>query len=296
MKEVTILVNARNEEGGIGQCLESLVNQDYEKSSYEILVIDDASSDGTGDITKHFARKYGNIIYKRFEKRQGRVRCVNLALGMIKTPYFIEFNADCIAECEWLKKMMKGFRGKDVGISKAIRSGIGDGISTAFRTDIVKKMGGADERYNELGASFRYDTDMIFSIKEMNYKIVFVDARYGHLQKKPVNLRQKVKYALYRIKIHKFDALLYKKHPKLAKDFLKIKYGFMRSPMEDFRVASGLWTGEGEVRLSSPQGVTILEEKTHVHFLLIITLALFYTFSVKISRLYGSLIYKKLII
>jgi glycosyltransferase involved in cell wall biosynthesis len=294
MKEVTILINARNEESSVEKCLNSLVSQDYDKNRYDILVMDDASTDRTGAITRHAMKAHGNIIYRRYEKRQGRVKCINLALDIIKTPYFIEFNADCFAEREWLENVMKGFSGNDVGIVKS--SGLGEGVSTAFRTDLVRKAGGVYERYNEFGAGFRYDTDMIFSIKEMGYRIVFVKARYGHTQKKPATLREKVKYAIYRIKIHRFDSLLYKRHPKLAKDFLKIKFGFLRDPMEDFRVASGTWGEKGRISLSSPQGITIIQDKTPLHFIMIITLAWFYVFSVKMSRLYGSLIYKKLLI
>lgn len=294
MKDVTVLINARNEENSIVQCLESLAGQDYRKEKFDILVMDDASNDRTGEITESMARKHGNIIYNRFESRQGRVRCINLALETIKTPYFIEFNADCTAEREWLKNMVHGFSSKDVGIVKS--SSLGEGVSTAFRTDLIRKAGGVDERYNEFGAGFRYDTDMIFSVKKMGYKIVFVDARYSHSQKTPSTLRDKVRYAIYRIKIHRFDVLLYKRHPKLAKEYLKIKFGFVRDPMEDFRVASGTWGTKGRLRLSSPQGVSIIEEKTPLHFILIVSLAWLYVFFVKMSRLHGSLIYKKLLI
>jgi glycosyltransferase involved in cell wall biosynthesis len=294
MKEVTILINARNEERSIGECLGSLADQNYGKDKFDVLVMDDASSDRTGDITESMAKKHGNIIHKRYITRQGRVKCINLALELIKTPYFIEFNADCTAERGWLSKIMRGFTSQEVGVVKS--SSLGEGISTAFRTDLIRKTGGVDDRYNEFGAGFRYDTDMIFSIKEMGYKIVFVDAHYGHSQKAPSSLRDKVKYAIYRIKIHRFDVLLYKRHPEMAKEYLKIKFGFVRDPMEDFRVASGTWGDKKKLSLSSPQGISLIDEKTPLHFVLIVSLAWLYVFFVKMSRLHGSLIYKKLLI
>ena len=294
MKGVTILINARNEEENISRCLESLLKQEYDKKGYEILVVDDASSDRTGDIVKAIGKDNKNVVYKRYENRQGRVKCINLALNLIKNPYFIEFNADCEAERDWLKKIISGFRGKDVGIVKA--SSLGEGVSTAFRTDLVRKIGGVDERYNEFGASLRYDSDIILSIKELGYRIVFVDAKYRHFQKKPKSFRQKIKYSIYRAKVHRFDVLLYKKHPELAKEILRIKLGFLRSPMEDFRVATGLWGRDKKLRLSSPQGISILDNKSIFHLFLIIILGWVYVFSVKFARLYGSLIYKKLLI
>jgi hypothetical protein len=234
------------------------------------------------------------VVYKRFDKRQGRVRCINLALDIIKTPYFIEFNADCSAEREWLRKIMSGFKAKDIGIVKS--SSLGEGISTALRTELVRKIGGVDESYNEFGASLRYDTDMILSVKEFGYKVVFVDARYEHFQQKPKTMIQKIKYAIYRVKVHKFDVLLYKRHPKLAKDLLNVKFGFLRNPLEDFRVATGLWGRDKKLSLSSPQGISLIENRSVFHFMLIIILGWMYVFSVKMARVYGSLIYKKLLI
>jgi chlorobactene glucosyltransferase len=52
---ISILVPARNEETNIGVCLESLRQQDY--PNFEILVLDDSSTDGTADIVCHLIRQ-----------------------------------------------------------------------------------------------------------------------------------------------------------------------------------------------------------------------------------------------
>lgn len=59
--KVSIILPARNEEGFIGKCLESLLEQDYE--NYEIIVIDDSSEDSTGKIISEFAKKNSKIIH-----------------------------------------------------------------------------------------------------------------------------------------------------------------------------------------------------------------------------------------
>lgn len=56
---VSILIPARNEEQNIRNCLESLVKQDY--LNYEILVIDDNSTDNTYEIIKEMAEKDSRI-------------------------------------------------------------------------------------------------------------------------------------------------------------------------------------------------------------------------------------------
>ncbi|MEE9491547.1 MAG: glycosyltransferase [Dehalococcoidia bacterium] len=50
---ISVLIPARNEEANIGTCLESLRRQDY--PNVEILVLDDASTDGTADIVAKVA-------------------------------------------------------------------------------------------------------------------------------------------------------------------------------------------------------------------------------------------------
>lgn len=52
---ISILVPARNEESDIVTCLESLRGQDY--PNYEILILDDNSSDNTADIVERIAAK-----------------------------------------------------------------------------------------------------------------------------------------------------------------------------------------------------------------------------------------------
>ena len=61
---ISVLVPARNEERGIRECIDSLCNQVY--SSYEVLVLDDGSTDSTPDILKELQEQYSDkltIIY-----------------------------------------------------------------------------------------------------------------------------------------------------------------------------------------------------------------------------------------
>src|SRR5947208_949111 len=56
---ISVVIPARNEEGKIARCLESLAKQNY--PNYEILVIDDRSTDRTGDIIAEIAARYPHI-------------------------------------------------------------------------------------------------------------------------------------------------------------------------------------------------------------------------------------------
>jgi glycosyltransferase involved in cell wall biosynthesis len=56
MPKVSIIVPARNEEMYLSKCLDSLLNQNY--PNFEIIVINDSSSDGTWDIIQRYTENY----------------------------------------------------------------------------------------------------------------------------------------------------------------------------------------------------------------------------------------------
>jgi len=57
---VSVILPARNEEKFIEKCLNSLLNQDYD--NYEIITINDSSTDSTGNIIKEYSKKFSKII------------------------------------------------------------------------------------------------------------------------------------------------------------------------------------------------------------------------------------------
>ncbi|HZA07490.1 MAG TPA: glycosyltransferase [Nitrososphaeraceae archaeon] len=58
--KVSVILPARNEEKYIAKCLESLLNQDY--VNFEIIAINDSSTDRTIDILCQYARKSSSIV------------------------------------------------------------------------------------------------------------------------------------------------------------------------------------------------------------------------------------------
>lgn len=58
LPNLTVIVPCRNEESFIGQCLESIVRNDYPCSRLEVLVLDGMSEDGTWQIIESYSAKY----------------------------------------------------------------------------------------------------------------------------------------------------------------------------------------------------------------------------------------------
>lgn len=59
--KVSVILPARNEEGFIQKCLDSLIQQDY--TNYEIIAIDDSSDDSTGKIISEYSKKNSKVIH-----------------------------------------------------------------------------------------------------------------------------------------------------------------------------------------------------------------------------------------
>ncbi|MFH1424490.1 MAG: glycosyltransferase [archaeon] len=106
--EVSVIVITYNEEQNLGECLESLVAQDYPPKDYEILIVDADSTDRTHEIVKKFSKKYKNISL-HIEKKMGRPASRNRGIKEAKYGYVAFTDADCVVPKNWLSELAKAF-------------------------------------------------------------------------------------------------------------------------------------------------------------------------------------------
>ena len=55
---VSVIIPAYNAEITIGACLDALAEQTFQSNSYEVIVVDDGSSDGTAEIVYNYQGRY----------------------------------------------------------------------------------------------------------------------------------------------------------------------------------------------------------------------------------------------
>lgn len=79
---VSIIVPARNEERNIGRCVQSLLEQEYDE--YEVIAVDDGSSDKTAHILEELARSHPN------GKRLWVLRLRNLPASWAGKPHALD--------------------------------------------------------------------------------------------------------------------------------------------------------------------------------------------------------------
>jgi len=287
----SVVVATYNNRKTLRKTLDSLLEQDF-RGMYEVIVVNDGSTDGTKEFLNDYSR--GKPMLKVFHQQNyGVCKARNRGIREAKYEIVVNMDHDCIAEKNWLQKLVEGFDSEKIGVVSAYD--YYGGTSTAFRKEPLDETGGYDEQYRY----YREDTDLSFKIMNLGYKFRLVEPCYfhDHEEVKPSGFFTLVSHVLRRLYYHQNDVLLYKKHPtKVCMDFLHIKFGFLVDPMQDFRVATGLWEKGKKMNLSSPRGITFMENKTPLHAIAIILGGVGYVMAVKFSRLIGSLRFGKLLV
>ncbi|MEM4326158.1 MAG: glycosyltransferase family 2 protein, partial [Candidatus Pacearchaeota archaeon] len=102
---VSIVVPCHNASKSIGAVIERLESLDWPKEMLEIIIVDDASTDGSQKIIKEYAKKYNNIKYifrkKNFGKAAGPT---NQGIKISKYDYVAVCDDDSIPDRDILKK------------------------------------------------------------------------------------------------------------------------------------------------------------------------------------------------
>lgn len=170
--DVSVVIATYNRKSLLEKTLQSLVNQSYPKEKYEILVVDDGSSDGTGKMVEETKEKMDCELRYFKQKNRGPATARNLGINNAKGGIIAFIDDDCIADRAWLEEIINAFKlnGNILGVegrTKTIPEKVtpftkqvdnkGGGYMTcnmAYRKDILDKVGGFDINY-----PFQFDED-----------------------------------------------------------------------------------------------------------------------------------------
>ncbi|MBI5553655.1 MAG: glycosyltransferase family 2 protein [Candidatus Diapherotrites archaeon] len=290
---VSIIIATYNNAPVLRKTIEGILRVDY-PNLLEVLVINDGSSDGTREmLDREFSgRKKIRIIHR---PRSGVTRARNRGIREARGEIVVNMDHDCIPHPDWLKNLVNGFDSPRVGMVSSFA--LYGGTSTAFRREALEKTGGYDEDY----FYFREDSDLAFKIMEAGFELRKVEAEYehDHEPEKPNGITGLLAYAWKRAQYRQNDVLLYQKHPNNpeVKKFLSIRGGFIVDPRTDMNLSTGRWwTEEARFELSSPRGITFIQNRSPVHAALILLAAFAYMLLLKLTRLYASIKFGKLLI
>jgi len=99
-EKFSIIVPVYNAENVLAECIKSLINQDYPKKDYEIIMVNDASTDGS----KKIIQKYRQVKLIDFPKNQGRVIAREAGAKAARFGMIALTDSDCRAGRDWLKE------------------------------------------------------------------------------------------------------------------------------------------------------------------------------------------------
>ena len=102
-KVVTVIVPAYNEEELISGCLDTLIRQTIDDDQYEIIIIDNQST----DLTTQIASEKGIRVEE--EPQKGYVHTIKKGIEVAETELVAFTDADCRVPASWLENILEHF-------------------------------------------------------------------------------------------------------------------------------------------------------------------------------------------
>jgi O-antigen biosynthesis protein len=200
--DVSILIPAYNQLTYTLNCLKSV--SENTDGDYEVVVIDDASTDGTGKALSRIK----NIQLITNERNEGFLESCNRGARASKGKYILFLNNDTLVTKGWLPPLLELMKREDVGAvgsmllypdgtlqeagsmvwndGSARNYGRGDdpdkpeynyvrevdycpGASALVRRGLFEEVGGFDERYKP---AYKEIVDLCFSVRSLGYKVM----------------------------------------------------------------------------------------------------------------------------
>jgi cellulose synthase/poly-beta-1,6-N-acetylglucosamine synthase-like glycosyltransferase len=112
---VTITVPVYNEVSSIGMTVERLLELDYPRDKLQLLVLSDASNDGTDDVVRKLAARGVELL--RAPVRQGKTAAENSAVALARGQIIVNVDATVVIPPGSLKHLIRAFDDPTVGVA-----------------------------------------------------------------------------------------------------------------------------------------------------------------------------------
>jgi len=227
----SVIIPAYNAEETLSDCLEALDHQSVSKEDYEVIVVDDGSTDGTSEIAKGFNVKY--ISQTNHGPAAARNRGAQAARGDI----ILFTDSDCVPDRNWIREMISPFNNFGVTgvkgtyktkqrelaarfaqaefedrydlLQKSPSIDMIDTYSSAFRKDIFQSMGGFDESFPEPNNE---DTELSYRLAAAGHKLVFNPKAFVY----HTHPKRLIKYLKNKFWRGYWRLVVYRRHPNKA--------------------------------------------------------------------------------
>ena len=222
---ISVIIPVHNGQNYIGKCINALLNMQYPDEKYEIIVVDNNSTDDTATIIKSLPVKY--VFEAKLNPYIARNRGASVAQGKILA--FID--ADCVVHTDWASEIERTFRREDVDALQGYCGGINNNVwakfaqldhdilmkritaekylkqidtrNFAIKRTIFEYMGGFDERLKHCG-----DWEFGARLHNAGYKAIYQPTvKISHINPTSlmdkINVRRRQGFFAYRmVKLH----------------------------------------------------------------------------------------------
>lgn len=203
---ISVILPAYNAADTLPRQLEALASQSY-RGPWELLVVDNRSTDPTGEVARRWADRFPSFRVVEAEERQGINYARNAGAGAARGDLLLFCDADDVAAPGWLEAMARAAPGCDLVGGRLDEAALNDPLTHAWRptmpdhdlpralgflpyavgancgvrAEVLRELGGFDERYAR-GAA---DIEFFWRAQLASYRLCYVpDAviRYQHRQ------------------------------------------------------------------------------------------------------------------
>ena len=178
--DVSVIIPAFNEEMFIERCLRSLLSQSATDICFNIIVVDDASTDRTANlVSKHFP----DVILERNDVNRGLPASLNRGIEATSSQFIVRVDADDFVDSKFLEllyfTMISNPQFEAVScdyylvaedgtrIQKMVSHEAPIGCGIIFRRDIMLNLGLFDERFR-----IREEEDLMIRFINAGYKLL----------------------------------------------------------------------------------------------------------------------------
>ncbi len=199
----SVIVPVYNGSATIEHCLDALAQQSIDRKYYELIIIDDGSTDNTEDIVAQWCSRHPQIhCQQNRQPNQGPAAARNLGAQMAQSPLLLFTDADCRPGATWIETFSQCFA-QDETISAAMGTyasaqqtpaaqfaqlefeeryvhmrqqpaiDVVATYSAAFRRDVFLKEQGFDPSFPKANNE---DVEFSYRLSQQGYRMIFVPA------------------------------------------------------------------------------------------------------------------------
>lgn len=193
---ISVVIPTYNRINLLMNCLTSFENLNYPREFFEVIVVDDGSTDRSYENLKEITEQFTYKVRVIHQSNGGPARARNNGIRNARGEFIAFTDDDCEVDRNWLRKIIKGFTSEDIaGVGGMVISknddtlsqymdyyrilqppSEGDGVkylvtaNACYRRKVLLEVDGFSEEIKNPGGE---DPDLSYKIKTLGHRLVY---------------------------------------------------------------------------------------------------------------------------